>query len=64
MKRFARALVAVFGFVVLGSFVLLAPQKNATGAGAAVCMRWSTRGEIALTSLGIQDSISSEKRHS
>ena len=35
MKRFARALAVFFGIVVLGSFVLLVPQKNAAGAGSA-----------------------------
>lgn len=29
MRRFARALVAIFGMVLLGSFLLLVPQKNA-----------------------------------
>jgi hypothetical protein len=31
MKRFARALAVTFGLVVLSSFVLLVPQKNASG---------------------------------
>lgn len=35
MKRFARALVAMLGMAVLGSFVLLVPQKNATAVGGA-----------------------------
>jgi hypothetical protein len=33
MKRFARALAVLFGIVVLGSFVLLVPQKSATAQG-------------------------------
>ena len=33
MKRFARALVAIFGIVALGSFVLLIPQKNVSAQG-------------------------------
>jgi len=32
MKRFSRALVASFGFVVLGSVISLVPQKSATGS--------------------------------
>jgi hypothetical protein len=37
MNRFARALAVTFGIVVLGSFVLLVPQKNATAqSGPAV----------------------------
>jgi hypothetical protein len=35
MKCFARALAVTLGLVVLGVFVLLVSQKNATGAGAA-----------------------------
>ena len=31
MKRFSRALVATFGFVVLGCVISLVPQKSATG---------------------------------
>lgn len=33
MKQFARAFLAVFGVVVLGSFLLLVPQKNAAAQG-------------------------------
>ena len=33
MKRFASALVAIFGMGVLGSFVLLIPQKNVSAQG-------------------------------
>jgi hypothetical protein len=35
MKRFTQALIAIFGFVVVGSVVSLVPQKNAGAAGAA-----------------------------
>ena len=35
MKRFARALAAILSIVVLGSFVVLVPQKTAIGAGSA-----------------------------
>jgi hypothetical protein len=34
MKRFARALAVTLGLVVLGSFVFLVPQKNASGTAS------------------------------
>ena len=38
MKRFSRALAVALGIAVLGSFVSLVPQKNATGAPGAPVM--------------------------
>ncbi len=57
MKRFARALAITLGLVVLGSVILLVPQKNATGAAAAPVnvvssIPLSVTGTVAATQSG------------
>jgi hypothetical protein len=49
MGRFTRALLATFGFVLLGLFIIMVPQKNALGQGGAPVVVQNTPLPIAGT---------------
>lgn len=57
MKRFSRALIGIFGLVVIGSVMSLTPQKSAKGAGGSAPVNivntpLPVQGTVAATQTG------------
>jgi len=58
MSRFARAVVAALGVVVLASIVALVPQKNVSGAGGAPVVVQNTPLPVSVTNTPVPVSVS------